>query len=798
MVTHPQIRLLVGIALLAVVLSTSPATSRAEETMDTSTPVVFYDMTRLFERDLKDPAQRRAFWDETHLVTSLQGIVNREEPRLFIRYNAGPDDFWWERVTEQGGWLEGRAVERIETLEVLLARFSDDYDGAVMWDERVPATSNLASTIAGCEDLLCLRYDEDAGSLCQRLAEVIPVKKRLMAENGGPLFTGTGTVPGTAVPSSGSAKCDAYLWLTEHYIKTGKANPHCMGNYLDGYWLEIWDQGAPQNHTLTNHDFVIARRGAFFDLNVWDDETPIDDPGQKPGTDADTLRTLLRAAYDQFGGDGVIYAAGFTPWAYKYTDYSKAGGKHGGVPTEWKYAEILSCFNAFMDADALGYSSMVNASFYQHFPLQEVMPQNPKPTRESLTKRGLLDKDGKIAPKRYVAHYVGDYDAAAWLYWNLPRVWMDEARGKVPLSWAFNPNLAERFPLGMAWTRATRTPNDFFIAGDSGAGYLNPGLLSEPRWHSKLPSGMAAWERHCRKYFEQWDLSVTGFVIDGNGPGLAEEGLDAYARFSPDGIVAQKIPEQGLHNGMPYLRMGGDLPGDPVEAARVIDGRFSHKPPQFMVFRSILKSPSYYAQISRELAKVAGDDAVVVDMYTLFWLLREYESQPDRHAPPPSEFADATSVSARPRELEGLRAVYFTDGSFSIEEVEGVTAWHVAKHDPGQYLYFAVDDDFSKSACPAVEVSIEFLDVGEGEILLQYDSSDRGATFGGVYKDATPIARTNTGKWRTEAIRLPDARFGNGQNGGSDFRFYNGGDDLCVREVRIRRSGGNEECKMTN
>ena len=208
-----------------------------------------------------------------------------------------------------------------------------------------------------------------------------------------------------------------------------------------------------------------------------------------------------------------------------------------------------------MDADALGLGAMANASFYQHYPLAAHYPQNPKPTRVSLIAQGLLDANGRILPRVYVAHYVGDYDAAAWLYRKLPEMWRDPARGSTPLSWAFNPNLCERFPLGMAWARERRTTNDWFVAGDSGAGYLNPGFLTPPRVHSGLPSGLAAWEKHCARLYKQWDITLTGFVIDGYARGLSPEGLDAYARFSPDGIVAQKIGLQGVHKGMPYLRM---------------------------------------------------------------------------------------------------------------------------------------------------------------------------------------------------------------------------------------------------
>ena len=242
-----------------------------------------------------------------------------------------------------------------------------------------------------------LPVHEAERSLCQELmARGIPVRRKLMAEDGSPLFTGKGLIPGTNTPSSGSAKCDAYLWLIEQVIHTGQANPAVMGYYLDAFWLQSWQASGPANCTLTNQDFVMARRGVVFDLNCWDDEASVDDPGQAPGTDAKTLCALLRACYDKLSQPGMIHVAGFTPWAYKYTTHKSdawnAGGHHDGVPTEWRYAEILSCYNAYMDADALGYSAMANASFFQHQPLPERIEQNPKPTKRSLRQAGILDE----------------------------------------------------------------------------------------------------------------------------------------------------------------------------------------------------------------------------------------------------------------------------------------------------------------------------------------------------------------------------------------------------------------------
>lgn len=354
------------------------------QTASSSQIIVKYDMIALNGWNLSNATTRRRYFDQTQFVTSLQGLANRDTPRLYVRYNATQDDFWWTRMTEANGWLYGCTVENATSINDLLARFAGVYNGVVVWDERVPATANLASTIAGCDNLLAIRYDTTTGSLYQQTVLTgpqLPVVVRLLAADGGPMFTGQGTIPGTTLPSSGSAKCDAYLWLVENYLKTDKVDPQRLGYYIDGYWLQCYASAGRTSHTLNNHDFVIARRGLVFDLNVWDDETPVDDPGQPPGTDAATLQAILRAAYDRFGGNGIIHVAGFVPWAFKYTNWLSAGGTHEPVPTEWRYAEVLSCHNAYMDADAIGLASMVNSSFFQHYPLAASYPQPNKPTR---------------------------------------------------------------------------------------------------------------------------------------------------------------------------------------------------------------------------------------------------------------------------------------------------------------------------------------------------------------------------------------------------------------------------------
>lgn len=588
-----------------------------------------YDLTYLNKADITNDEGRRRAWDELHLVSALQGLANATSPSLYVLWvgkNGSVDRYWLRKMQEQDEWLSTAAPVKIASLDELLTRFRDAYGGLVVWDERVAATSNLASMIAGVERLLPVRFDETTNSLYTQLTQKykLPVKQRLLKADGSSLFTGTGDIPDIRKPSSGSAKCDAYLWAAEKYLTAGKTNPRRMGYYPDAYWLRSKSGVSLADTQLSNHDYFIAQKAFFFDLAGWDDEAPDDDLNQPLGTDFKTLQTVMHAAYKNSGGDQMIHIGGFTPWDQKYTTHT--GRKHDGVPTEWHMLQVLSCFNAYIDADAPGYHAMANASFHQHYPLREKYPQANLPTEKTLREKGYLSDDGEITSRTYVGIYVGDYDSSAWLYRSMESLWDHEDRGKMPLAWAFNPNLADRFPFGIAYARKTATANDSFVAGDNGAGYINPGYLTPPRKYSGLPSGAEAWEKHCTKYFDQWDLNVTGFVIDGYAPEMTTETLSRYARFSPGGIVNWRYKGQtGIHEGMPYLPMSYDLNGGTTECAKLI----AEKAPQatgFAAFRTILWSPGQHRQLFEETKKLRPD-IEFVDLNTLMLLSKLWQTR---------------------------------------------------------------------------------------------------------------------------------------------------------------------------
>jgi len=688
-------------------------------------PIALFDMQYLWEMDLSDPAQAASAYDQMQLVAALQGIVNREAPRLYVNfsgpnsfYDGYPDEYWLAQLQGPGAMLAGQAMVPVADLDSLIRMFRPFLRGSVIWDPKVWSTANVATTVAGVEDVVPIRYDPSPGSLYSRYVaptvapgtppappsgqvppgtppalppgpppalppaahvpperslapppghaplgpppvvapgyiayrhvppgtpppappgpppgagDRLPAMVWLVGRDGASLFTGSGVIPGVDLASSGSAKCDAYLWAKVKYLDTRRCDPSQLGYYLDAYWLVDPSVGGLAATCVTNHDYLVSKRGFLFDLSPWAGEEPPDSPHEPLGTDVKTLQAILLSAYQGTGGRMTVIN-GFVPWQYKYTNLSEpVAGPNGAVAAEWECVEIISAYNAYLDADAPGIGNMANASVFAHVALQGNYPQPSGPTVAELQKRGLVNADGSVVPKRYVMFYLGDFDSAAWMYNTLPGLWNDPGRGAMPLNWAFDPELSNRIAPAFLYTRATATGNDFFIAGDSGAGYLNPSALEAPRAISGLPSGLAAWQRHCGRYYGLWDISITGFVIDGNTPAMSSKGRQAYAQFSYNGFAEMDAAELGIVGTTPYLQMPSGVGGTPAEAAGQIEamlyGDTSGAPyvPEWHSIRATLMTPTWYEQVAGQLQSDVPDaDVVFLDAFTFYALIRQY------------------------------------------------------------------------------------------------------------------------------------------------------------------------------
>ncbi|HEV56554.1 MAG TPA: hypothetical protein ENN87_03540, partial [Phycisphaerales bacterium] len=209
-------------AMTVYALTAGPVRADVAQADDTE-PVYLYDLRYATGGDARDAAHVLRAWDHAHTIAALQGLANRQAPRLYllavmsqVRQGQCIDAYWLDYLRRTGVVPADRPVKTIDDIETLVQTFRPFVRGAVVYDPNVAATSNVASTVAGADDLLPIRYDLRPGSLYQRLVQDgprLPVRVWLVRPNGRSLFTGKGTIPDTPLPSTGSAKCDAYLWM---------------------------------------------------------------------------------------------------------------------------------------------------------------------------------------------------------------------------------------------------------------------------------------------------------------------------------------------------------------------------------------------------------------------------------------------------------------------------------------------------------------------------------------------------------------------------------------------------------
>ncbi len=88
--------------------------------------------------------------DQQLLLTSLQGIVNRTQPRIYL-ISGDTDRFWLQQMQAQGSTDD--PIEVADPLS-LLTTFRSSFNGAVVPDPKVYISPNIAATIAGLDNLV--------------------------------------------------------------------------------------------------------------------------------------------------------------------------------------------------------------------------------------------------------------------------------------------------------------------------------------------------------------------------------------------------------------------------------------------------------------------------------------------------------------------------------------------------------------------------------------------------------------------------------------------------------------------
>lgn len=562
-----------------------------------------------------------ARWDYYHASVCLQGLANRQAPRLLL-LDSSSEETWRNRLIETGGLCEGWPVQAVANFPALLNIFRSYVSGVILYDADpdtgVISTSLAATTAAGVENGLAVRKDTTAGSLYNYLVNdaagpKLPVLVDLTGK-----FTGSGTIWQTTLSSSGSRKCDAYLWAKVRYLDTGACDPTVVSDSLDLWGLK-YNDFVP---ALSNLDFAVAARGFCMELSPWGDEVPNDDPTQPLGTDLNTYKTILNACNQQTGRTAMIKFMGFPYFPLKYS--SQVGGMHDPVPLEWETARLISAYNAYMEVfwtyNTSFYAALRPAMAERHF------VQNPVPTYNQMVASGLINGSGQVVPGNYILANLGDYDCVSWTLNDVAITrYGDANRGQATCNWAIDPNLAWRVAPALDYVYRRKTDKDFFASWDSGAGYINPSMLYGSRSPSGYPSGVPIWQKHCRDWYRMLDYSISAWLLNGAQGSTNSTDFGNYQPFSGDGIgVYGSSTNMALFNNTPVKNAGSDL-SDPNSS--VINNATGVN---FAWYRTVLWTPTQVKQLETNWSN-SGHNHRFLDAFSFYYLMRYYLGGNNNH-----------------------------------------------------------------------------------------------------------------------------------------------------------------------
>lgn len=170
-------------------------------------------------------------------LVSLQGLVNRKGPRLYLINQTNPqryDDLWLTYMKEKGyTGAERRLKQPLEAL----ALFRKSVRGVVVWDPEMPGTINVAWMLAGLLDALPASPDS-----AKRLG--LPVVEDLRGR--------------------WKRNVDAYRWVYERYW--GRMSHHLLA----------WEY--PLTNALSSRDAMVQHRVFLFWVSAHTDREKGADP----------------------------------------------------------------------------------------------------------------------------------------------------------------------------------------------------------------------------------------------------------------------------------------------------------------------------------------------------------------------------------------------------------------------------------------------------------------------------------------------------------------------------------------
>jgi hypothetical protein len=456
--------------------------------------------------------------DQQIMLTTLQGIVNRTQPRLYWIQGADGTDQSWLKTLNVPNSLTTDPMS-------MLSKYKGEIKGAIVYDPLVSHSINVATSLAGIMDAVVASADLAA-------QYNLPIVMDLRGKFSGALDAYNwlidnywtqltprmlaGIAP-ASISNAPGVQWTTLLKVTGHVHNNSNAGTYTMDlspfiteggsvyvRFTDAYSNEGWGPSVQQvtvladGNTIASFQPTTAGEGPFM---YEADNSAVASGGWRyadansyfiyrftppPGTKTLTLQAYMWNQY-------FISAVNKPPLVYspnpRFRDYSIAAG----AMVFWLDPEVPSAdadlFQSILqkagpDTPYLGWfvagrevagttllsqnSCYVNcADLFDNATVHAGIKAPILPTQPAVEMPSLQNKI-------YVTITISEGDNMQYCEHRMRQIWDDPNRGTVPLNWSLSPALLDVGPGMVHYYQSTQTPKDFMVAGPSGIGYSYP------------------------------------------------------------------------------------------------------------------------------------------------------------------------------------------------------------------------------------------------------------------------------------------------------------------------------------
>ena len=600
--------------------------------------------------------------DEQCLLVSLQGQVNRKQPRLYFFLSSDGSD---------QAWLNTLTIPHTISTEPweFLAKYRSEIRGAVVYDVNVPDTVNVATAIASMRGgVVCTAdlakthqlnviedltgkfangmaayqwaFDNLWPKMPQRILTAITPTNSVQVAN----VQWTTLLQVTQPITDGSNKAVYTADLTP-FLTSGGA---VYVRWTDAYPNDGWGPSVDQVTVTADGNAIASFQpgGSGETPYVFDLDSSQTASGWRfaDGTEyfiykfvppADTKKlTLSCEMWNEYAVSATATAPSVQQGNPNFRDYILAAQ----APVFWLdpdnptqtalFTEILK--RAQPDTPYLGWfpqgnempgvtlcgqyaSPVIAADFY----INGSVLAGGAPA--VISSRITHPPVPKVQNKIYLTLTMVEGDNAQYNQHRMRDIWDDAGRGAVPLNWSVSAFLYDLGPAIFAYYQRTATANDLLMAGPSGAGYTYPAV-----WPAAALEG---YTQRSGAYLRATGMD-TLFAYNRNGstdlPFTASI-VDRYERNVPGllGIVYnyETSSQVSFIDGMPLATLLGvnDLGSGQTELAQVA-AAWDGKAPLFVA--AGLESWNMTPTDAKNLVASLSPDFQVVRGDTFFQMLR--------------------------------------------------------------------------------------------------------------------------------------------------------------------------------